>query len=236
MSASDFESFLQEATEGQSVTVPVLAEGTYKGIFQGFGRKKDGKVTYLQYGIVQPSPTKEKKHVGEAWNMLAARFEIDSNYARTTMGQDNNPFITTDSNCVSLANLRLCDFGLANDNVNFWNFVNGLFEKIGLATKETDESGTIKWVRDKSITQAIYEGTGTLKSELEAEVDLNPKLIPCKLAEKQLENITELLTSEDASREVYLDISRNYDAFLGRNTHVVKRIIIEAAEDTFVFD
>lgn len=234
--AQSFADFLAEANEGQATTIPVLAEGNYKGIFQGFGRKKDGKTNYLQYGIIQPTPGREKKGVGEAWFMVAARFEIDSAYARSTMGQDNNPFITSDGSCSTFVNIKLNPYGIDNQNIMFWGFVNGMLEKVGLATQEKDESGTVKWKRDPSITQAIYEGAQELRQELEEMEDLNKKLIPCKLMEKQLENISELLTSSDESRECFLAISRQFDAYQGRNVHVVKRVLTSLAEDADVFE
>ena len=223
MSNLDFANYLNEMNKGQVTEMPVLAEGTYIGNFVGFGRKKEGIVTTLQYGIIKADEGRAKKGVGDMWCMLNGRLTINSAYAKTTMGSDVVS-ITADNSSKQFSFFKLNAYGIDPVNVAFWNFLNSMFAELGVARIEVDEAGIKKYVRDSHINEAIFSGMQELYAEISADSDINPKLHPAMLAELQLKNINELLAGQEDATKVYIDIGRKTNTYNGNVVHYVKNM------------
>jgi hypothetical protein len=216
----EFASFLGDFEEkGAALSSPVLPEGKYKANLVGFGTRTN-IFTYKK------GANKGEEGIMHSWN---CRFALDSAGASAIMKRDNDVMVYADQDTVNLrrGNLTLAKFGIARvDNAGLWYFIGQLLSTVGLAEEVKEDSGESTYNIQRTALEAIYAHTPDKLAELEADTELDPRLISSKLAELQFENLTEFLTSEAETRLVYLHIARrsNYQD-KSKQEHFVKQII-----------
>jgi hypothetical protein len=216
----NLDSFLDDfEAKGAALSSPVLQEGKYRANLVGFGTRTN-IFTY-----------KKGEHKGEegvltSWN---CRFALDSVEAAAIMKRDGDVLVYADNDTVNLRRgmLALSKFGIAREgNAPLWFFIGQLLATVGLAEEVKQDSGESTYNIQRTALDAIYAHTGDKMAELEADSELDPRLLTSKLAELQFENLTEFLTSEAETRAVYLHIARrsNYQD-KSKQEHFVKQII-----------
>lgn len=219
----NFEAFLDdfEAT-GATLSSPILPEGKYRANLGNFS---------LRSGI---ATIKKGKNKGEetVWSLWGLRLVLDSATATEVMKRDGDISVYADNDTINLrrGSLALFDYGIAkNNNVAFWNFVGNALHQVGLAEEVKQDSGESSYNIDRNALNAIYANTKEKFEELQTDSELDARLIPAKLAEHQLGNLTEFLTSEPETRALYAHIARrsNYQD-KSKQEHYVKQIIFPA--------
>ena len=219
----NLDSFLDDFEQkGAALSSPVLPEGKYKAHLTA--------VT-VRNGV--STPTKGTNAGKEtAWCLWGARLALDSETANTLMKRDGDVTVYADNDTVNLrrGNLATFQFGIAKDNnAAFWGFVGALLAPVGLAEKVSQDSGEASYSINRNALDAIYAHTKQNLEELQADGSIPELLIPAKLAERQIANLTEFLTSEEDTRKVYVHLMRrsNYQD-KSRQEHFVKQIMFPA--------
>ena len=208
--------------KGASLSRPVLPENNYRG-----------SITEITFRANKTVPSKGqnigKEIVIANWG---AKIALDSVTAQQVMKQDNDVILYADSdteNCKGFFNLGEIGIDFAN-NISFWSFVGSIFEQVGLATKEQDDSGAATYKIDRSILEGIYNGTEQVAQAYREAEDFDEMLLPAKLAEHQIKNVSELITAEADTKKVYVHVARrsNYrDKSL--KEHYIKKIMFPSA-------
>ena len=220
---ANFDSFLNDfENKGAALSSPVLPEGKYKASIAQFT---------LRSGIAQ---IKKGKNAGDdmVWALWGVKLVLDSASASEVMKRDGDIAVYADNDTVNLrrGSLALFNFGIARENnAGFWNLVGSALAQVGLAEEVKQDSGESSYTIDRNALNAIYANTKEKLEELENDSELDTRLIPAKLAEAQLTNLTEFLTSEEETRAVYAHIARrsNYQD-KSKQEHYVKQIIFPA--------
>lgn len=217
----DISSFIDEFEQkGASLSRPVLPENNYRGRLVDITFRAN-KVTF-----------KTGKRAGQEGVLanFGAVITLDSVTAQQVMKQDTDVTVYADSdteNCKKLLNLS-DEIGIDfQNNVNFWLFVGGLFSQVGLATKVQDDSGAATYKIERNILEDIYEGTEQVAANYRESEDFDEMMLPAKLAEHQIKNLSQLVTSEADTSRVYVHIARrgNYKDKSLRE-HYVKKIML----------
>jgi hypothetical protein len=218
--ALDISSYLDQfEQQGASLSKPVLPEGNYQG-----------NLTAVTLRSNKVTPTKGqnagKETVLANWGFKVA---LVSETAQQVMKQDNDVIVYGDSDTETCkGTLNLTEIGIDfHNNVSFWNFVGGIFAQVGLATKEKDDGGAVSFKIERTILDGIYSGTEETAADYQAAEDFDALMLPAKLAELQINNVSELITAEANTKKVYVHLSRrnNYkDKTL--KEHFIKKLIM----------
>lgn len=219
--ATNFNDFLDNfESQGATLSRPVLNEGNYKANLVAIT---------VRSNIIVPTkgPNIGKETVMTNWG---ARLTLDSQTAQEIMKQDNDAMVFADQDTINMGRgfLNVGEFGITFDNnIAFWSFIGSIFAQVGLATKQQDDSGAASYKLDRNIINSIYQGTQEELATLQGNVETNELLIPSKLAELQLKNISELISSESDTRKVYVHIARRSNfRDKTQKDHYVKQIIL----------
>lgn len=219
----NFESFLDDFEQkGAALSSPVLPEGKYRGHLTA--------VT-MRSGLFTPS---KGANIGkeQVWANWGARIALDSVSANAIMKRDGDVTVYADNDTINTRKGGIATFGFGiarENNAAFWTFVGALLAPVGLAEEIKQDSGETTYTINRNALEAIYAHTKENLEELQADGSIPELLIPAKLAEKQLANLTEFLTSEEETRKVYVHIARrsNYSD-KSRQEHFVKQIMFPA--------
>lgn len=219
---ADISSYIDQfEKQGASLSRPVLPEANYRGTIAEISFRAN-KVT------AKKGPNVGKEFVLANWG---ARIALDSVSAQQVMKQDNDVVVFADSdteNCKGLLNVGEIGITFEN-NISFWSFIGSIFEQVDLATKTQDDSGAASYKIDRSILESIYDGTNQVEEAYRNSEDFDEMMLPAKLAEHQIKNISQLVTAESDTSKVYVHIARraNYrDKSL--QEHYIKKIMIPA--------
>lgn len=220
-----------EAT-GAQVSNLYLDEGIYKAILADFS---------VRAGVAVASKG-ENKGNKFVWNFWQARFDLDSLTAQNKLKRDNKVSVYTDQATEGFSNrsLTLCPVGIAKDgNISFWNFVGKLVTPLGHATFSQDDAGNKQYKFGRSFLEAFFGGVQSLKDELESTIPAGVDfaslsseqqdvklLIPAKLAEKQLKNLSEFLANESDAKRMYVSMQiRSNSQDSSKKEHFVKSLM-----------
>jgi hypothetical protein len=215
--------------QGATLVNPVLTEGNYKGNITALTARTNA----FEY---KTGKNKGKPGCMSSWGVTIA---LDSVTAAGIMGRDGDVlvFADRDTTCLRQAQLNVGEIGLTFDNnIGLWSFLGSIFEPVGLATKQQDDSGAAVYTFDPTIIQGIYDGTEEEWDKIEQgerlheDDEINLQLQRGKLAEFQMKNISELVCSEADTRKVYVSIARReHYKNKGEKQHHVKNIMLPAA-------
>jgi len=205
--------------QGASLSRPVLPEGNYAGNISAITFRAN-KVTAKKGANIG------KEMVLANWGFKVA---LVSETAQQIMKQDNDVVVYGDSDTETCkGTLNLSEIGIDfKTNANFWNFVGSVFAQVGLATKQKDDGGAVSYRIDRNILDSIHQGLEEIANDYQAAEDFDPLMLPAKLAEQLIKNVSELIVGEADTRKVYVQISRrsNYkDASL--KEHFIKKLIV----------
>jgi hypothetical protein len=217
------DSFLDQFEKnGAAISSPVLPEGNYKANILAFT---------IRYGFSTPTkgPNQGKETPYAFWGVKLA---LDSAEANKIMKRDNevNVYADNDTENLRRGSINLGAFGISNDNnAAFWVLVGSILAQVGLAEKTQDDSGHADYKISRDALNAIYADLKVKKPELEADSEIDPRQIPAKLAELQLQRLTEYLTGEPETRFVYVHLQHQADfSDKSRQKHFVKKMILKA--------
>lgn len=219
----NFDSFLDDfESKGAALSSPVLPEGNYKANIVAFTVRTG--ISEIKKGV--------NKGQENVWALWGVKLALDSQQANAIMKRDGDVLVYADNDTENLrrGNLSLADFGIARENnAAFWKFVGSILAQEGLATEKKEDSGESTFAIQRSAAEAIYAHTKDKLAEFQADGELDQRLVPAKLAEVQFENLSEFLTGEASTREVYVHVARrsNYQD-KNRQEHFVKKIILKA--------
>ena len=225
----DIDSFLNEfESKGAALAAPTLPEGKYKANLKAF-------TTRTSEFVYKKGDRKGEAGIMTTWG---CQFALDSAFASQYMKRDNDVVVYADGGnngsggCINLkgGNLNTIAVGIGRDqNGAFWGLVGSLLHQVGLAEEVKQDSGEKTYNINRVALDAIYANTKSKLEELNNDADVKRELIPGKLAELQMANLTEFLTGEEDTRKVYLHIARrsNY-ADASKQDHYVKQILLAA--------
>ena len=187
--------------QGATLSRPVLNEGNYMAHIVEI-------TTRTNKGII-----KKGKNIGQeiALTNWGVKLALESQTAQEVMKQDNDVTVYADRDTITLGNglLNVGPLGITFDNnIAFWSFVGSIFTQVDLATKVQDDSGAATYKLDRNIINGIFQGSKEEKARLESDSSVEAIMIPSLLAELQIKNISELITSESDTRKVYVHIAR----------------------------
>jgi hypothetical protein len=209
----------QFEAQGATLSYPVLDEGNYKGNITDISVRAN-KAT------PKTGPRAGVEGVIINWQVMIA---LESEIAQQKMKRDGDVIVRADQDCINVgkASLNANNMGITYDNnISFWNFIGAVFEQAGLASKVKDDTGASTYVLDKSIIGEIYKGTVQEYQNLIGNPETELMLVPAKLAEFQMKNIKELITSEADTRRCYVHVARRTHYRDKQNKeHFVKQII-----------
>lgn len=224
MSEFNLDEYLtQFESQGATLSRPLLNEGNYKA-------------NLLEVTVRTNLWTPDKgpnKNITQPITSWGVKLALDSQTANEVLKQDGDVIRYVDRDCETLrgANIRLSpDMGIPFDgNIGFWSFVGSIFEQVGLATKLKDDSGASSFKIDGGLIKDFYRGVVQKKLELEEDSSIEPLLIPTKIAEVVMKNISELIAGESDTRRCYVHIAHRTD-FRDKSQKVdyVRRIILPA--------
>lgn len=218
----NIDSFLDNFEKnGAAISSPVLPEGNYRANLQNFN---------IRYGITIPTKGDNagKEIVWALWGMKLA---LDSVEAQALMKRDGDVNVYADNDTTNLrrGNIELGPMGISpNNNAGFWGMVGSILEQVQLAEVFKDDSGSVEYKINREVLNVIYKDVREKLPELQADNELDPRLIPCKLAELQMQRLTEFLTGEPETRFMYVHISRRakYNDKSAQE-HFVKQIMLK---------
>lgn len=221
MSEFNLDEYLtQFESQGATLSRPVLNEGNYKA-----------NIIEVTTRTNKWTPDKgPNKGVEQAITSWGVKLALDSQTANEVLKQDGDVIVYADQDCETLrkGNLRLSpDMGIPFDgNIGFWAFIGSVFEQVELATKLKDDSGASSYKFEGTLIKDFYRGVKEKHDELMADSSQDEVLIPSKLAEVIIKNISELIASEADTRKCYVHMSHRAD-YRDKSVkqHYVRRII-----------
>lgn len=207
--------------QGASLSRPVLNEGNYSANIVDFTARA-GKV------VPSKGANAGKEILMVNWQM---RLALDSETAREVMKQDGDVLVYADGDTLNCrGSMNFNEYGISyENNSSFWNLVGGLFASVDLAERVVDDSGAVTYKIAGNIIRDIFKGVQEEAERLAANSEVEALLIPGKLVELELKNLTELVCAEPTTRKVYVHLDRrsNYrDKAI--KEHYVRQVIIPA--------
>lgn len=200
---TDVSAFLDKFEQnGATLSRPVLPEGNYKGNIEAIASR-------INDFVYKRGKNKGKEGTMISWQV---RIALESLEAQNIMKQDGDVNVYADGDTTTLGNGSLNveeGIGIAMDNnAAFWGFVGAIFEQVDMATKQKDDSGAVTYKIDRGILEGIYANLESAEAEYRNSEDFKEERLPYVLAEKELANLSELITGESDTRPCYVELSR----------------------------
>jgi hypothetical protein len=230
--AADIADFEQA---GGDASRPVLSEGYYHALLTAIRGR---------FGITTKVNKTYPTGAARPYFMLDASFIIDSAIAREVMRQDNNPTAFTGNGSTFLPvffDVTQFGFGI-KDNSQFWYFLGGILASVNLATV-VEQEGLKTFTIDAGFLESVFNekykdevkrlyGLAKAGEAISDDEKLNDySLIPSMLAAYLLQNISDLLTQDEATSRCVVLIAR--DEYKGEKRHYVKNYILQSKAEDF---